>query len=353
MQELPSQQVRTPVRSNPNRPSSTQPKKLVASKRMQVTEKKEVQSHITIRRAISILSIGYLFFVYMFSVLSLFYDLYIEKTASFVLCVYGLCLLFGAGMVYSRKQIVTRVVIFLCMPALLPILLCYFGQWILLVPICGLTLVMFFTCGAAEKTKVIYGTCALLFYIGGALGFFVYTTLFMPDYKEIVIRRNIVSETGQYKCFVTDAAPNSAVGTRVYVEPNTRDVEMGFAKFEARGYKRRVYNDNSPSRQAGVNIDVVWTTQKRSDMISRLLTLEPELEINLPARHRKLLELPLYDEEDATTKVFLKDLTEEQYELLEIPEEGDVLYIDGELRFRYLVAVVEDWFDPANRQIVF
>ena len=259
----------------------------------------------------------------------------------------GITLFFGTIMIYTRKEVVTRVITMLMMPAILPIILFYFGEWVIIIPICTMVIVMFFVCGATEKTKTILGTIFLLFYIFGALGYFLLTTLFSTDYKEKVIRSHIISQTGSYRCYVTDADSNSTLGTRVYVEPNDYDISNDFVTFEAKGYKVKVYVDNSIGRKSGYDLQIEWRIEKRDNIVAHLLSLNPELQLYLSKEQLKKIN------RKETDKVYLRELTAKDYELLGVPEEGDVMYIDGEVRFRYFTAILDESFDISNRKIIF
>lgn len=82
--------------------------------------------------------------------------------------------IFGGLMIYTRQQIITRIV--LCISPLLIFLMMIidFGNWYLLIPPLAITALCFLACGAGETLKTILGTVYLLMFVVGAL---VYLTL--------------------------------------------------------------------------------------------------------------------------------------------------------------------------------
>lgn len=308
---------------------------------------KKILDNAWTKRILTFLSIFYAVIVYAFSFFSLFYTVALGDKLSFSMLLLGVTLFFGTIMIFTRKEFITRVVTMLMMPAILPIILFYFGEWVIIIPICTMVIIMFFVCGATERTKTILGTIFLLLYIFGALGYFLLTTLFSTEYKEKTIRSHIISQTEDYRCYVTDADSNSTLGTRVYVQPNNYDISNDFVTFEAKGYKVKVYVDNSVGRKSGHDLQIEWRIERRDDIVAHLLSLDPMLKLNLSKEQLKLIN------RKESEKVYLSELTAEDYELLGIKEEGDVMYIDGEVRFRYVVAILDESFDISNRRIIF
>lgn len=299
------------------------------------------------KKVLSLFSIAYGAMVYVFAFLSLFYNVEIDDKVSFFVLLTGVSLFFAAIMAFTRNEIVTKVVIILMMPAILPIMVFYFGEWSIIIPICVFVIAMFFVSGATERTKTIFGTIFLLVYIFGALAYFLLTTLFYTDYKEVVVRKDIVSQTGYYRCYVTDAASNSTLGTKVYVEPNNYDIKNKFIKFTEKGYNMKAYTDNSLNRKDGKELNIEWTIEKRDDIVANILSINPELELNLSEKQLKAIGRSSAD------KVYLKELTAEDFEALGIKAEGDVMYVEGTARFRYVTAILEERFDSSKREITF
>ncbi|MDR1673943.1 MAG: hypothetical protein LBR54_00620 [Oscillospiraceae bacterium] len=305
----------------------------------------EDEKHKVLRNIFAFSSIGYLAVVYTLAFFSFFYSIYISRLDSFALAMAGITVIPTVTMTFSRRHIVTRIISIAVMPALLPIAVLYFGQWFLIIPICAVSVIIFFTSGASEKSKTVWGTVFLLFYVVGAFGYFVYSTLLVPSNKEITVINNIVSQSQLYKYYVTDAAAESTLGTKIYVEPNTYDIDLTFIKFEARGYKAVSYCDNSLNRKPVEDLSIEWRVETRDEVVAQMLRIGSDFPLNVSQRHRRTLG---YGEEE---EIFIKDLSSEDLDALEIPLEGDVLYVDGTARFRFVTNILADLFDIANRQL--
>jgi hypothetical protein len=112
--------------------------------------------------------------------------------------------------------------------------------------------------------------------------------------------------------------------------------------------------DNSLDRKPTQNLNVQWGVETREKVISELLAIAPNQTLDLYKAQYELLGLTYLDPTTEEKKlVYLKDITPAQWELLGVPTEGDVLYVDGKPRFRYLVAIVEKRFSVENREIFF
>jgi hypothetical protein len=302
---------------------------------------------------VSFLGILYLIYVGILAYRSVFYSLLIPDKKSFLLLSIGGGLLFGVAMLYSRKQIITRIVAIGAMFLLLPICIFWFGEWVLIIPIVTLSVVMFFACGSSERTKTIVGALLLLYYIFGALAYYLVTTLFVPQSGEITTKSNIVSEMKKYRAYVQDA-PGTVAGTSIYVEPNDYDINDVFLHFRAKGYAYCVYVDNALDRKPTQTLNVQWKTETREKIVSELLAIAPNQTLDLNKAQYELLGLTYLDPVTEKKKlVYLKDITSAQWDLLEVPKEGDVLYVDGKPRFRYLIAIVEERFSVENRGLFF
>ena len=47
----------------------------------------------------------------------------------------------------------------------------------------------------------------------------------------------------------------------------------------------------------------------------------------------------------------LADITDEELAKLGIPEQGDVMYYNDKVVFRYYIAILEEYFDIANQDL--
>lgn len=215
---------------------------------------KEFFNNIWTKRAVSLFSLVYGALLAMISYMSFFYNVQIENSTSFVIMSSITAVFFLAMMIYTRKQLITRIVSIAALPLFLPILLFYFGEWIFIIPFAVVIIIMFFVSGAGEATKTILGTLFLLLYVIGAVAYFLATTFLGTRTQDVVIQV-AESDSKLYRSYVVDTIDSSTGGTKIYVEPNDRDKNFKYMRFIAKGYKKLVYNDRSH-----YNISMEWDT---------------------------------------------------------------------------------------------
>ena len=107
---------------------------------------------------------------------------------------------------------------------MLPVVLLYFGEWGLIIPIVIVGIVILLLSGAGEGMKTAIATIILLLYIFGALGYFLFTSFFVAATKEEVIDTG-VSPSGAYRYRIVNTEDTSNGSTAIYVEPNTAMVQ--------------------------------------------------------------------------------------------------------------------------------
>lgn len=245
-------------------------------------------------------------------------------------------------MLYSRFQILTRLVSILLLPATLPLVLICFGEWELILPITITALVIFFLSGAGETTKTIFGVIYLLLYILGSLAYFMLISFFSTSVQQTVLESG-VSPSGAYRYEIIQTDDSSGGDIEVHVEPNDRDIDLPLISFIAVGYDRIVYLERPASSE---DTHAQWTTVTREEITQELLAISENVEIDLNSRQKELLGLTA-----DTEHVYLKDISNEQLEQLGVPEENDVLIFHGEVCFRTYIAVLENYFAPENRAL--
>ena len=184
-------------------------------------------------------------------------------------------------MLYSRNQILTRIVSFVILPVMLPVVILYFGEWGLIVPIMITGVIMLLFSGAGEGAKTALGTITMLLYIFGALGYFLFTSFFVATAKETIIDSG-VSPSGKYRYSVVNTEDSSNGSTAVYVEPNYADEylfsqEKPLAIFTLKNIERAVYVE----RPTCENIDIQWETQSREDITAELNKLSDKISFSL------------------------------------------------------------------------
>ena len=134
----------------------------------------EILKNKWVKFGVSFLSLAFPVFILFVDWLSFAY--YLEPINGVPLfLLYVLCnVIFGGIMFYTRKQIVTKIVV--CITPLLAFLLLIiaFGQWYLIVPPVVICLLAFLVCNTNETFKTILGTVYLLMFVVGTL---VYLTM--------------------------------------------------------------------------------------------------------------------------------------------------------------------------------
>ncbi len=385
-------------------------------------------ANIWTKRAASLVSAFYAFVVCYICYYSIFYDIVISSPLSLCLLVTGVSIFALVVMLYSRKQILTRLSSFIILPAMLPVVLLYFGEWSLIIPIIATGVVILLLSGAGEGLKTAVGTISLLLYIFGALGYFLFTSFFVTAAKNNTVASG-VSPSGMYRYSVVNTEDTSNGSTAVYVEPNYADVEYPFVTFTLKNMERIVYLE----RPIQPTADIQWITQTRQEITTYLNSISDSIILHLSEAQLKKLgytydsklaltgltntqkktigkslsdiettyldsltaeQLAYFNigknasgkyyvlkpsqtlltelEKNSGATVYLSELSSDQQELfnvtkddsvylntltdenlkeLGVPEKGDVMTFNGEVCFRYYVAVIENYFDVDDRSL--
>lgn len=360
---------------------------------------------------------------------SLFYNIEISSRKSMCIILSVLSALFLVIMLYTRKQIITRISSFVILPAMLPVVLFYFGEWHLIIPFVAVGMIIFLFSGAGEGVKTTLGTIILLLYIFGSLGYFLVTSFFVTASKKETIESG-VSPSGLYRYSVVNTQDSSNGSTAVYVEPNNADISIPrlYITFRINNFDRVVYLERPLTK----DIKVEWKEQTRQEITKQLNAISDHIVLHLTEEQLSVLgytyeeklmmtELEfedcqflgikqnttkevylddLNDEQlayfnlakdeggyyttsedekflkkagaESGEKIYLKnlkksllddlyvekddsvilsDLTDEQLGQLGVPEKGDVMTFNGQICFRYYVAILEDYFDVENKKI--
>lgn len=231
---------------------------------------KKILSNVWTKRIVALLSVVYTYLVCHLCYFSIFYDIHIASRVSLCLLTTGVSIIALIVMLYTRKQLLTRIASFIILPAMLPVVILYFGEWWLILPIMitGVSILLF--SGAGEGTKTAWGTITILLYIFGALGYFLFTSFFMTTAKETVVESG-VSPSGKYRYSVVNTEDSSNGSTTVYVEPNYADEsyfnkEKPIVTFTLKNMERAVYIE----RPFTEDIDLQWEIQSRSEITEEL-----------------------------------------------------------------------------------
>jgi len=241
-------------------------------------------ANVWTKRVVAVLSIVYMLFVCRLCYFSIFYDMHINDRVSTCLAVSGVSLAALIVMLYTRHQILTRIASFVILPAMLPVVLLYFGEWGLIIPIIATGIIILLLSGAGEGIKTALATIILLMYIFGALGYFLFSTFFVASVKEQVVDTG-VSPSGTYRYRVVNTEDTSNGSTAVYVEPNYADVKNTFATFTLKNQEHIVYM-NRPIQS---KVDISWTTQNRQEITDKLNSISDEIEVTVTDAELKRL----------------------------------------------------------------
>lgn len=232
--------------------------------------------NIWTKRVVAVLSLLYALAVCRLCYFSIFYEIHVRDRVSLCLTVTVVSIIALVAMLYTRKQIITRIASFIILPAMLPVVLLYFGEWGMIIPIIITGVTILLLSGAGEGGKTAVGTIVLLMYIFGALGYFVFTSFFVSSAKETLVEKG-TSPSGRYRYTVINTEDTSNGSTAVYVEPNYADEDFPFVNFTLKSMDRVVYR----VRPIAEEIDIEWTTQSRQDITQQIEAISDNIEITL------------------------------------------------------------------------
>lgn len=283
-------------------------------------------------------SLIYLFIIGGISVLSSLYTVSIPSKPLLAIALSLIGLLVISAMIYSRTHFITKFSCMLLLPCLLPTVLLNFHEWSLIVPLAVTCLLMFFFSGVAETPKTIFGTVYLLLYVLGSLGFFLAASLFSTKSISTMLESR-VSNTGSYRYTLVNTEDSSGGSTKIEISPNDMDINFSVISFRAEGYERTVYIE----RPVQTEISLEWKTVSRQDVSSELNEISDEVIVDLPKETKTSLG---YSEK---ADVYLRDLSDSTLKNLGVPDQTDVLYLNGEPCFRSYIAILEDYFSSSKR----
>ncbi|MGN1481522.1 hypothetical protein [Porcipelethomonas sp.] len=201
--------------------------------------KSGVTSNIWLKRIASVFSLIYAVYICVLAFRSVFYDVIIKKPVVF--CVYLSAISAAALviMIYSRKQLATKLASLILIPALLPIILMCLGSWEMIIPLAICAVTIFFASGANEGTKTLLGTVYLLIYILAALAYFIFTSYLTSPAVQKTIEEG-VSPSEKYRYEVINTTDSSGGCTTVMLEPNDKDIVRSSVTYKAKGYDRKL-----------------------------------------------------------------------------------------------------------------
>ncbi|MGN0632107.1 MAG: hypothetical protein ACI4JN_12355 [Ruminococcus sp.] len=283
-------------------------------------------------------SLIYLFIVGGISVLSALYTVSVPSKPLLAVALSLIGILVIASMLYSRNHFLTKFSCMLLLPCLLPAVLLNFHEWALIVPLAVTCLLMFFFSGVAETPKTIFGTVYLLLYVLGSLGYFLAASLLSTASVSTTIESR-VSDSGSYRYSLINTEDSSGGSTKIQISPNDMDINFSVISFLAEDYERTVYIERPIQNE----ISLEWKTVSRQEITHELNEISDKVTVALSKEAKTSLGYA----EDAD--VYLRDLTDRNIKELGVPDNTDVLYLNGEPCFRSYIAVLEEYFSSTER----
>lgn len=245
---------------------------------------KSILSNNWTKRFVSVIAALYTVGVCMLSYYSIFYDIHVESRVSLCLIVSAVSVIALILMLYTRNQLLTKISSFVILFAMIPVVLLYFSEKVLLIPIVAAGIIILLMSGAGEGKKTLFGTIILLMYIFGALGYFLFTSFFVTHTKSKVIDSG-ESPSKLYRYRIVNTEDTSGGSTAVYVEPNTADIKYPFVTFTLKDIERICYME----RPISGNVELQWATQSRSDITSQLESISGDIMVTLSDDELELL----------------------------------------------------------------
>lgn len=348
-----------------------------------------------LRFALSLISVIYLFGIVKLAYYSAFYELVIPEEMQKAFCwrVSSICLLFTILLLYTRKQFVTKLSIMLSMPFHLFIFLFNYRYLVLIIPMSIMILLTYFGSGVKEGPKTIFGAIYVMIYIIGVYAYMAAGTLLTTTSVETVVESG-VSAMGTYRYEVVQVDDHADGSTYLTIEPNTNDMLLSDCKLMIKGYEKRVF-----VKRPLTEFQTAWTTEKRSDITEKILRLNRDASFTLTGEQVEMLGitdtfhaeytvgslsmfqrrklgvciekdligeqtpesegLTLHEKDDVLNLSFaqiqdaglnieyevkLAELTDADLAALGIPEQCDVLSVNGKTVFREYIAVLENTY---------
>lgn len=351
------------------------------------------------KRAVSLISVAYCALVMIFAYYSVFYDMILRDSRQACILTSLVSVIALICMLYSRDCFLTKLASILILPGMLLPVLLYFGQWWVLIPPFAVGVIILFFSGMGETGKTIWGTVILLLYLIGSLAYFVTTSLFAPSTVTTIVQTG-ESPSGIYRYTLSQTMDSSSGSTKVTVESNELNLDYDIVEFRVKGLQRSAKIE----RPMNENVTIAWETVSRQEILDELTAISKDITVTLSDRQMDLLgrdaykvtypdgtsvtlkqeefhalTYPLTDEDRTVLKindeemhvdemgersfaqtgvsvenfrtVTIASLTDEELDKLGIPDEGDVMTYNGKVVFRYVIAILEEYFDISKQEL--
>lgn len=222
-------------------------------------------SNVWVKRLLSAFNVLYVAVLLLLAYSTFLYDLKIHDNSKglFVVVYILASVIFLSFMIFTRKQIATKIISFLLLPIVLALVMFNMGDWILIIPPFVVALAMFFIADNNETAKVILGTFYLIMYVLAIVMLYVfsifntsvetrldenlsknsnvYKVYDMDSVLEQVDESNAISPDGTLRFYLYDVQDNNKGELKLIVEPYGQDKVMKFFTLKQKGIRRVVY----------------------------------------------------------------------------------------------------------------
>ncbi len=208
---------------------------------------------------VSLLCAAYTAVLCYFAYIVFFYEIeYVDKT-KFAIIYSAVSLAAGLLFLYTRRSFITCIISLVNLLVFFPTLLLDWGNWPLLIPAAMVTLFGFFCCKMNDTLKTVFGTIFLLMYILGGIVFFLIMNVFTVRTVDTLLTPHggIISESGNFRCYVLDVQNKSTGKVAVYVQPNKLDKDLGYIRLNTT-IKKLVKQAIKENRDDALHYEVHW-----------------------------------------------------------------------------------------------
>ncbi len=233
-------------------------------------------SNVWTKRFVSILAVFYTVAVCYLCYYSIFYDIHISERSSVCMIVSAISAIALILMLYTRNQLLTKISSFVILTAMLPVVVMYFDEKALFIPIVVTGIIILLFSGASEGKKTMLGTVILLLYVFGALGYYLFTSFFVTHAKTDIIESG-VSPSGRYRYELINTEDTSGGSTSIVIEPNYADVTYPFVTFTLKNMDRVCYQE----RPMCENVELEWSTGTRAEITDELNSISDNILVTL------------------------------------------------------------------------
>lgn len=245
-------------------------------------------SNVWTKRFVSIIAVFYTVAVCYLCYYSIFYDIHISDRSSVCMIVSAISAIALVLMLYTRNQLLTKISSFVILTAMLPVVVMYFNEKALFIPIVVVGILILLFSGAGEGKKTMLGTVILLLYVFGALGYYLFTSFFVSHAKTEVIESG-VSPSGRYRYELINTEDTSGGSTSIVIEPNYADVTYPFVTFTLKNMKRVCYQE----RPVCENVELEWSTGTRADITKELNGISDNILVTLTNEEFEAYNIPI------------------------------------------------------------